>query len=383
MSNDGSSFSSQLTSEIILVDSTSTFDLNVLGSKFTPSPSSPFANVFSSDCSDDDAITIVFFHATGFFKETWEPLITRLLALASGSGSESSEKAFGNSNLKIRDIYSIECPNHGESAILNERVLDTYGDTWHTSIYARASHEFLTAGTTRGAKVDFTKRRLVGIGHSMGAAALVMLVNMSPALSFTRLIVIEAAVSRPDISGRHEMSSMLTNLVWMRKDIWANHRAAMKDFKSNPVYSTLDPRIFGLFSRYALRTHPAARFPAPHAFKGITTALTKRQEAACYRDDELVYRALSEYSDLTRKMPVHVIFGDTPDITSVELREVHTDASLGCYPASVSYISDAGHLCVQQAPDKTADAIFEILIKASASGVGNLNGEPITYESKL
>lgn len=38
---------------------------------------------------------------------------------------------------------------------------------------------------------------------------------------------------------------------------------------------------------------------------------------ACYRDEELVYRALKEYSELTRKMPIHVIFGDTPDIRQV------------------------------------------------------------------
>ena len=35
---------------------------------------------------------------------------------------------------------------------------------------------------------------------------------------------------------------------------------------------------------------------------------------ACYRDEELVYRAREEYKELTRRKPVHLIFGDEPDI---------------------------------------------------------------------
>ena len=36
------------------------------------------------------------------------------------------------------------------------------------------------------------------------------------------------------------------------------------------------------------------------------------------------------------------------------------DPKLGCYPASVSYVQGVGHLAVQQDPDATADAIFDI-----------------------
>lgn len=38
--------------------------------------------------------------------------------------------------------------------------------------YTRAVHSFLTAGSSRGACVDFLSRRLVGIGHSMGGCCL-------------------------------------------------------------------------------------------------------------------------------------------------------------------------------------------------------------------
>lgn len=38
--------------------------------------------------------------------------------------------------------------------------------------YGRAVAQFLRAGPARGAKVDFTKRKLWGLGHSMGAVSM-------------------------------------------------------------------------------------------------------------------------------------------------------------------------------------------------------------------
>ena len=38
--------------------------------------------------------------------------------------------------------------------------------------YGRAIGHFLIAGSARGARVDFSKRNLCGIGHSMGAVSL-------------------------------------------------------------------------------------------------------------------------------------------------------------------------------------------------------------------
>lgn len=41
--------------------------------------------------------------------------------------------------------------------------------------YAIGVHHFLLAGCHHGAKVDFSKRRLVGIGHSLGGVAMSVL----------------------------------------------------------------------------------------------------------------------------------------------------------------------------------------------------------------
>jgi hypothetical protein len=66
------------------------------------------------DPNDPDAITLVLLHATGFHKETWEPSLERVFHLASRSKI---------GDVKIREAWAIECPNHGASAQLNDSTL--------------------------------------------------------------------------------------------------------------------------------------------------------------------------------------------------------------------------------------------------------------------
>ena len=67
--------------------------------------------------TDDDAVTLILAHATSFHKELWEPFLEELYAQAAASS------ATGSPLVKIRDAWAIDCPNHGESAMLNEETL--------------------------------------------------------------------------------------------------------------------------------------------------------------------------------------------------------------------------------------------------------------------
>lgn len=66
----------------------------------------------SRHLNDPDAFTLIFAHGTGFHKEHYEPTIQDLYGLIPDSGSP-----------KIREAWSIDCPNHGDAAILNEETL--------------------------------------------------------------------------------------------------------------------------------------------------------------------------------------------------------------------------------------------------------------------
>lgn len=66
-------------------------------------------------CSrDPSALTLIFTHGTGFHKEQWEPTLEHLFDAA---------KQDGGIRPKIHDIWALDCPNHGDAAVINEEEL--------------------------------------------------------------------------------------------------------------------------------------------------------------------------------------------------------------------------------------------------------------------
>jgi len=63
------------------------------------------------------ALTLICLHSTSFHKETWEATIEDLFALQLQDGKNT---AF------IQDVWAIDCPNHGEAALLNKGVVEKH-----------------------------------------------------------------------------------------------------------------------------------------------------------------------------------------------------------------------------------------------------------------
>lgn len=125
-----------------------------------------------------DVRTLVFIHGVACHKELWEPTIQGLFENEAGPGT----------SIRFRDMWSLDLLNHGDSAILNEEDLRGGYDICGVHIFmtmdmnlilghglvpwedhARCVHAFL-AGLGTGVDVDFSRRRLSLVGHSMGGA---------------------------------------------------------------------------------------------------------------------------------------------------------------------------------------------------------------------
>lgn len=131
--------------------------------------------------TQEDVRTLVFIHGLGCHKEHWKPTIERLF---------EHEQASTGTSVRFRDMWSLDLLNHGDSAVLNEKVLRWGYDICKPGIFimninfiplgihtvswedhARGIHAFL-AGLGTGVDVDFSKRRLTLVGHSIGGSAL-------------------------------------------------------------------------------------------------------------------------------------------------------------------------------------------------------------------
>lgn len=187
---------------------------------------------------DPDALTLILTHGTGFHKEQWEPTLDDLYGLL-GHGS--------NEPIKIREIWSIDCPNHGDAAILNEKELQWgYSHVFAWDEYARAVHAFLT-GRGKGIPVDFSTRKLVGIGHSMGAIVLTLSATYLPSIAYSSLIFVDPTMFPKPATGITSMPVSLADNALKRRDIWTSRSEALQTLQSRASFKVWDPRVLKIF----------------------------------------------------------------------------------------------------------------------------------------
>jgi len=199
---------------------------------------------------ESGSITIIATHANGIPKECLEPLWDELL------------KA---SNVKIRNIWAIDCSHQGASGVLNENV---QGDDPSWFDYSRdllyAVNHFR----------DEMKPPIIAIGHSFSCCSLVHLSVMHPRL-FTGLMFIEPMMQShsPSPPGGRSPARWTS----LRGDLWNSRAEAETALRKNPFYSSWDKRVVDRFLQVGLRPLPTAMYPDHQ--KGVTLTTTKAQEA--------------------------------------------------------------------------------------------------------
>ncbi|KAG5340402.1 hypothetical protein C0989_001725 [Termitomyces sp. Mn162] len=252
----------------------------------------------SKHLNDPSALTLILTHGTGFHKEQWEPTIDELYALLDRKDSST----------KVREVWSIDAPNHGDAAVLNEDILRIgYEPIFPWEEYARAIYTFLT-GLGTGVDVDFSTRLLVGIGHSMGAVCLLLSLGYSSKLKFESLILCELMSMNPKFM--EGPSQMLVKGAINRRDVWPSYEDAYTLLKSRPAWKVWDDRVLRIFVKDGMRPLPTAEYSDK---TGVTLKCSRQQETACYRDGIGPIRAYNVLGSVARRVPIHLIYGAIND----------------------------------------------------------------------
>ncbi|GLB40016.1 putative alpha/beta hydrolase family protein [Lyophyllum shimeji] len=303
--------------------------------------------------NDSAALTLIFTHGVGFHKEQWEPAMDDLWALLNHN----------NGTVRVREMWAIDTPNHGDAAILNERALQYgYDQVFAWEDYGRSIHAFLT-GFGTGLDVDFSTRRLVGIGHSMGSTALVLAHGYTPFIQFESLILCEL------MSMNSHFAAKLANLYQRgsinRRDTWASHEEAYTLLKSRPAWKAWDDRVLRIFVNNGMRPLPTAEYP--DKAEGVTLKCTRKQETACYRDLQGAERAYHLLGPTAKRVPVHMIYGAINDYVPEEAKDDIVQNAVGGLRnlASFALVEGAGHLVMQMNPEGLAQKIHDALARPS------------------
>jgi len=264
-----------------------------------------------------------------------------------------------SSDVKIVDAWSIECINHGQSAVLNEKVLADSPEYFLCQDYARAVARFLTVRGESNIPVDFSKRNLHAVAHSMGAVAMIWLQQeKSISLKFNSLILVDP-VLKPVGDQLASSSKYWVAATYQRRDVWPSRKAALRDLQTSKSHGLWDHRVLELFVQYGLRQHPAAHFPI-EPFNGVSLACSRYQEAACYRGGrDLTEPMAVSLGRISKLIPVHFIWAEIHDSVPGEVKANLMDEAKGGVRATAGRVANAGHLAVQSSPLGVANALLE------------------------
>ena len=151
---------------------------------------------------------VLLSHATGFHAHCWEPVATTLR--------------------QRHRVMALDHRGYGDAERVDPATIEwkQYGDD------ALAASEFLFAASQQ--------HPIIGVGHSMGGASLLMAAHRAPSL-FRALVVFEPIVFPPPRDDAPRPDNPLAGGARKRRSRFPSFDAALENFASKPPMSTFHP----------------------------------------------------------------------------------------------------------------------------------------------
>lgn len=320
-------------------------------------------------------ITLILTHANGFHKETWEPSLAHLILSPAGR--------------KIKEIWSLDCVNQGDGAVLNRQNLGLnfdWADQARDLLQFVLSYlpdenvagpslpvvlprlecpnpEFLQLDRSSPPNTDeplyWRHRKLKLIGHSFGGCASMLAATSIPEL-FHDVILVDPAV-RPKHDTEIATATRLAGSAVSRHDQWQNRTTAFSKFQKNPFfYGRWDPHVLNRYVEHALESSRSVKLKCNKLHEAsVFTQCHNRVSESYYRflnllhEDRLNHRLdrSSRGSPLSHRF--FVILAN--HMESIIPKEIASG-----FPSAVR-MNCSGHLIVQETPVELAFLISERL----------------------
>ncbi|KAJ3739650.1 Alpha/beta hydrolase fold-1 [Lentinula detonsa] len=289
-------------------------------------------------------LTLLFAHGVGSHKEQWEPTIERIFLT----------QAAKDRHQQIREAWSFDWQNHGDTALVNEKALKDRPEGVSIYVWASAITDFVRSPRMAG-------HRIVPLGHSAGAGAMMLTMRSFPLsrLPYVSLILVEPTMITREMFEAHfddriRSMEMLVGATEVRRDVWPDREEAFRWLSRRFPFRTWDPRVVRLLVEYGL-------YQKSPESKAVTLKCDRKQEAISYPDVDGHFEATTELARVCHTLPVHVIWGTSNDMFPGYFQESLNDATQGRIVASASRVHGAGHLVMQEKPDHLALKICEAL----------------------
>ncbi|EIW57918.1 alpha/beta-hydrolase [Trametes versicolor FP-101664 SS1] len=309
------------------------------------------AKRYVPEFSDRKGFTLLFFHCTGSHKEVWEPTIAGILS----PEDEAAGKPI------IREIWSFDMQNHGESSSWNNEALAQLDTPLSVDDWGEGLAAFIASGVLDG-------HRLVSIGHSLGASAMILATIPGPLrpVNYEAIILVEDALMSRAMYEKtrdecHATLDAVFNAVKKRRDTWNNRDEALEYFQKRIPWIVWDERVLQLYVKHGLRDIKVQE--GDKSVTKVSLACAKSQEGHAYRYIDPHFR-VGDRLRMLEPVPIHFIQGERNDNMNPE--GMHESVmKLLKNVASVQQVPGAGHFVVQENPDELAVALNRILVSMS------------------
>ncbi|KAF9037061.1 alpha/beta-hydrolase [Panaeolus papilionaceus] len=301
-------------------------------------------------------VILILGHGAGFSKEHWEPVLEDLFDNDTGESGD----------IVVREAWSLDAPNHGEGAIINEDILSRHPSTADIWDYADAYVTLVKSGLLGTLNPSY--HQIVLCAHSAGSVAAVLstgLFTPPSTLPFSDIILVDPAMwSRlmGDNAFASDMYKAVQGSTPLRRDMWDSKQSAAAWMKKRLPWSRWDDRAFNVFIEHNLRPLPTAHYPDIKT--GVTLTTHKSEENMAFTGQIFSLDATDRLNQVCRYRPVHLIYGGLCDMFTKDVQDSLVSEQEGRTFASITRLSaKVGHLVVQEAPAELARAMFSILSK--------------------
>ncbi|KAI0711314.1 hypothetical protein C8Q76DRAFT_797631 [Earliella scabrosa] len=290
-------------------------------------------------------LTLVLLHGIGAHKETWEPIIKRLLKLLHDC----------NTSIHIQEIWALDCVQHGDSALLNEAVM---GDTFDCAEYARDLTNFLLAYLPEDVSLpgalptnlvrlpDFSRSPGVRSKESRDVPSSALAIQSERAPFLVESFTIPEYIKHLDTHRKNEALCM------SRRWSWSSREEALNALRNNPYYRTWDPQALEQFFQFALVQLPDGT---------VRTKLHPYLESLMLFERRVVYETWELLEDIDPSIAMHWVWGGKSGRQGGPLSQAQTSFRRPINSTN-DFHPDVGHLLPQEAPDLLASDLARFLL---------------------
>ncbi|KAF8323429.1 hypothetical protein DL93DRAFT_2162583 [Clavulina sp. PMI_390] len=295
-------------------------------------------------------LTLFAWHANGMHKETYEPVLKRLIELCDAPQSP----------VRIDEVWSFDASNTGDGALVNAGKIEDYTE-WVDDVRDLFSFidNYLPSTFTqsklpihiprldervaeRRVMAGVEGRILMGIGHSFGGCVIANAACRRPNI-FKSLTLIEPVLFH---TLRREQTFYVVAAL-SRRSHWESREEAKKVLRKNPALMGWHPESLDAFVRYAICDAPPG---------GVKLKMSPFQEAVSFAHGTLgieTWDLLERLLDSVRLrwiMAEHPGLGTVEDMNHMVWRRLRNSSNV--------IVKKSHHLVLQEQPDAVARATY-------------------------